>query len=375
MLKSDISLKDDSDLINLTATSLSEPSLLEPEESFAGQTSLYGSITPAPTKQQQQLQLPVLKDILVIPKQRRRPSTIGEFLQEKTSTRFSHKVDKRPSTCGKEGVRHFSTPLPLKIKSLDETVIPVLSPDVSYTDDILNTTFDLGNESSDLSIADTPSLMFGGRFTSPLSVRSFSSPLADLRSKSDVNTDIQLKLSQLSSSEHFGENERQLKRDIIKLQTEINIMKKVKKYRDSGEHDKLIELIDKWKNIAEMASNYMFNQASVKVSRMGGMNEFRKRQKKSKLRKMKYEFDEGMLYRLEEYMESEGFRNLDKYDQNELLDRKAEMEKMSEKIENGDIPLSDDDEEEEDGGDEFTMKDLYKQLGLDYELVFGTDGW
>lgn len=370
-MKSDIELKQNLNLDTLYSNSVNDISFLESEESCIGQETLYGAITPAPTKYDKNTKLPALTETLRIPKQRSRPSTMSDVsTKSSTPKRLNQKVLKRPSTCGKEGIRNFSTPLPLKVKSLADTAIPTLSPDISINDKLTNTTFDNTTASMDFSFEKTP-LLAKLEHTSPIALRSFSSPLADLRLKSTVQPALQIKLSQASPNEYLGENERQLRREIMKLQTEINIMKKVKKYRDSKDSRKLTMLIDKWKKNAEMASNYIYNQASMKVSRMGGMNEFRKRQKKSKLRRMKFEFDESMLYRLEEYMETEEFRSLDKYDQNELRSKKIEMEKMSEKIENGEILISDDDPENEEGSDEFTMKDLYKQLGLDYELVYG----
>lgn len=340
----------------------SENSCSNLEDSYIIQESLYGTISPAPTKHKQTNQLPVLRETLVLPKQRSRSNTFNDI-----STSFlgsNQKILKRPSTCGKEGIRHFSTPLPLKVKSLIETGIPTLSPDSSINEDLINSTFDT-NLSLDLSFEKTP--LGNRKVTSPASVRSFSSPLADMRTKHIaklVGDGLNLPINSSLKTES------ELKREILKLQSEVNIMKKVRKYRKSEEAKSLAGLIDKWMTIAEMASNYVYNQAASKVSRMGGMSEFRKRQKKSKLRKMKFEFDESVLYRLEEYMDTEEFRNLDKYDQEELKSKKEEMEKLSEQIENGEIDLSDTDNEDE-CGDELTMKDLYKQLGLDYDLVYG----
>lgn len=333
------------------------------EESFTGQEILYGTITPAPTKHHVN-PLPALKESLVLPKQRSRSANWSDKSKSPYST--NPKVLKRPSTCGKEGIRNFSTPLPLKVRSLLDTEIPTLSPETSMNEDTANSTFD-SNISLDTCFEETP--LMTKRLTSPVSVRSFSSPLAELRSKSNTKSNVQICLSQSLSTELSEESERDLQLEITKLQHEVNIMKKVKRYRMSEESKSLDRLIDKWRNIAEMASNYIYNQAASKVSRMGGMSEFRKRQKKSKLRKMKFEFDESVLYRLEEYMETEEYKNLDKYDQEELISKKKELKKMSERIENGEFESSGSDTEDEEGN-ELTMKDLYKQLGLDYDLVY-----
>lgn len=346
----------------------SRTTVSEHESSYAAQQELYGEIRSAPTKHTVDTQLPKISEKLVFPKQRKRPNSMDTIRTPKYSPKL-----KRPSTCGKEGVRNFSTPTPLKVKLID-TQIPLLSPNAEsghdeHTD--VNTSLDSVNLSFDSSL-DTPTVN-RNRVTSPLSVRSFSTPLLDLRSNDEKKTQVQIKLNQISAKENLEEKERQLRRDILKYQNEVNTMKQVKKYRASQESDKLEDLIVKWRDIAERASNYMLNEAKLKIDRMGGVDEFRKRQKKSKLRKMKFEFDENLLYRIEEYMESEEYKNLDTYDQEEIKSKRREMQAMSEKLERGEIPLGNEDQESEDDNEsnEFTMKDLYKQLKLDYRLVYG----
>lgn len=358
------------------AFSESNKSLLDDEQSYIGQQDLYGLIRPSPIKHDNsRVLLPKIEGELVLPKQRKRSHSYSKLLESKSQPQSKldyHKM-KRPSTCGKEGIRNFSTPLPLKIKSLEETSIPSLTPEGFSINDDDNTTSNSANISTDLSASfETPILQNKSKFTSPLSVRSFSTPLADLRSKSNAKTAVQVKLNQLSSKEYYEETERQLKRDILKYQKEIDTMKKIKKYRNSRESQKLEALIDKWRAIAEMGSNYIFNEARMKINRMGGMKKFKEKQKKSKIRKMKFEFDESLLYRIEEYIETEEFKNLDTYEKEEVLSKKKELEEMSEKLERGEFP---DNEEEDDDSDtnennELTMEELYKQLGLDYKLVY-----
>lgn len=367
--------------------------LLESEETFAKQQYLYGEINPSPMKHEIHEDIPKLNTKLTFPKQRKRSNTM-EAKYYKISDKENlgvRKSMKRPSTCGKEGIRHFSTPLPLRV-SLQDTNIPQLSPntnitnkltDLSRNDDDDSTEIDESNlsiNSTDSNSSINLSFMTPNsiNFTSPLSVRSFSTPLADIREKNKLKMSVQLKLNQLSKDECNNESKRQIQREILKLRTEVEVMKKVKKYRDSKESEKMDQLIEKWRNIAQMASNYMLNEARYKVERMGGLSEFRNKQKKAKLRKMKFEFDESLLYRIEEYMESEEYKNLDKYEKEEIISRKNELEKMSEMIENGRYPGAndDDDNNDNDGDDdketdeEFTMEDLYKQLKLDYDLVY-----
>jgi hypothetical protein len=365
-------------------------SCADPEASLIIQQELYGEIKPAPTKHDQaHLKLPKLDTVLTFPKQRKRSNSIeAQFYQsdDKENTRL--RVAKRPSTCGKEGMRHFSTPLPIKTESLMDTSIPCLSPTLQNEHSFLDGDSTITSlESTDNSSAnstsnlgsDTPHIT-KSKFTSPLSVRSFSTPMSVVRDNGllkklkqfDPKTPIQTKLKQATHIDNTQAKIRQLKRDIATYQTEIGTMKTVKKYRATGESEKLDVLIEKWRDVAQMASNYMLNEARNKISQMGGIETFRERQKKSKQRQMKFEFDDSMLYRIEEYMETEEYQDLGKYEKDEILSKKREIEEMREKLENGDFPVADSQSDEDGNGDEeFSMKDLYRQMKVDYNLVYG----
>ncbi|KAG0676330.1 hypothetical protein C6P42_001308 [Pichia californica] len=363
----DISLNPSSDETTLNTSeylSTTNNSILDSEQSFVAQQNLYGSIKPSPTKLEHNvLELPKLQEKLTLPKQRKRTNSMDATYYKIGGDNLNNieRGNKRPSTCGKEGLRNFSTPLPQKIESINDYDIPYLTPDISSTVDDTRS-----------SLFDTP-VTNNTKLSSPLSVRVFSTPLADLRSSSTVKTAVQIKLNQLSSKEYNDEYERQLQRDILKYQSEINKMKKIKKYRDSKEDQKLDQLIEKWRDIAEKGSNFLFNEAKLKIERMGGIEEFRKKQKRSKLRKMKFEFDESLLYKIEEYMESDEYKNIEGYEKEEIISRKKELEKISEQIENGQIPRENNQNDDSSSeNDEFTMEELYKQLGLDYKIVYGS---
>ena len=369
-LNTSINLTLDESSVNISGLlSDSTNSILDPEQSFTRQQDLYGSIRPSPMKSEKKaIDLPKLNGKLVLPKQRKRSNSMDARSEKPGNKTRDLKMRQlqRPSTCGKENLRNFSTPLPLKVGSLHDTPFPTLTPDTPKYVDLVNNNDNDNNNTSLNSIEQTPPIS-NSKVTSPISVRCFSTPLADIRSGSTVKTAVQIKLHQLSSDKYLEEQERQLQREILKYQSEINLMKKLKKYRETNDTEKLDRLIDKWRDIAAKGSNYLYNEAKLKISRMGGLEEFRNKQKKTKLRKMKFEYDESLLYRIEEYMESEEYKNLDNYEKEEVVSRKKEIEEMSEKIENGDF-LSDDNDDDE--GDEFTMKELYKQLGLDYNLVY-----
>lgn len=364
-------------------------SLKDTETSRTVQEQLYGEIQPAPMKQEQsRLTLPKLDSKLVFPKQRKRSASIdARFYHSEDKENDRLRVAKRPSTCGKEGIRHFSSPLPFKV-NLKNYSIPNLSPRYDHCENIESsansTLFTIGTDTSSANSTNNSSFQLNSpiiaksEFTSPLSTRNFSTPMSVVRDNGllktmkqfDPKTPIQTKLKQATKKDSPQIKIRQVKREIFNLQREIEVMKRVKKYRNSSENEKLDESILKWRDIAQMASNYMLNEARNKISQMGGIDSFKERQKKAKQRKMKFEFDDSMLYKIEDYMETEEYKELGKYEKEEILSKKRELEEMSEKLENGEFPVDESEDELGDNNDEFSMKDLYKQLKLDYNLVY-----
>lgn len=152
----------------------------------------------------------------------------------------------------------------------------------------------------------------------------------------------------------------ELKCQIMRLKADVELLTKVKKYRTSSKMDSLIE---KWRENGRMAASHLFNDAKIKVERMGGMEEFQLRQKREKKRQRQFEFDESKIYELEEFMESEEYEALDKYDKKDVQDQKCQLEEMRCALE-----LSE--SEEELGPSEFTMKTLFDQMKMNMDLFF-----
>ncbi|ODV84188.1 hypothetical protein CANARDRAFT_190275, partial [[Candida] arabinofermentans NRRL YB-2248] len=156
--------------------------------------------------------------------------------------------------------------------------------------------------------------------------------------------------------------------EILKFEAKLATLKKGVIYLEEQNETKLQRLKVKWQEIARKASNYFLNEAKTKIERMGGIEVYREQKKKSKLRKMKFEFDQNLLYSIEDYIESDEYKDLGKYEKEEILQRKKEIEDMSNDIENGKVSL--DDGEDENLANEFDMNELCKQLNVDYELIW-----
>ena len=126
-----------------------------------------------------------------------------------------------------------------------------------------------------------------------------------------------------------------------------------------NEERKVVELITKWKNICQMASNYLYNDFSIKIERIGGYKKFQIREWE-KLKESKSYGVEEMENNFEIYVESDEFKMLSGLEQQEVIDNFNDFLKTH-KPPDKDVP---------EFTDEFTMRDLYKLLHLDYSLVY-----
>lgn len=164
-------------------------------------------------------------------------------------------------------------------------------------------------------------------------------------------------------NKHRSKSLIEVRQQSCKLENEITVMKRVTKIRENKKIEKLDRLILKWRETAQMCTHYLMNEANKKIDQMGGIIEYRKREKQTKKTKMKLNFDDDKIHQLESFMQSEEYKNLDNYDKKEILRQKQQIEEMSNKI--------DDDPDNNDFSNLFTMKELCTQLKQDYQLIWG----
>lgn len=198
------------------------------------------------------------------------------------------------------------------------------------------------------------------------SSRSFSSPLQ--LGKSDVTTstpgeDSKKTLIELRREESAIDNE------LRKLKKKIETLKRAKVILNKKDSQNNEELIDKWRDAAQRASNYLLNAAIEKINKSGGKREFERREKEKLKSSLEFSLDNSFQERIAEITNSEEFEAQSEEDKERILqDLEEEADKSMRQLEK-DIDANDDNDEDNDA-DEFTMKDLYKKLKLDYKLVY-----
>ncbi|EMG48559.1 hypothetical protein G210_0857, partial [Candida maltosa Xu316] len=161
-----------------------------------------------------------------------------------------------------------------------------------------------------------------------------------------------------------------VKRTNLTSKKEINLDKQIKYWkirRDTltktvkyvQEQQKIEFLIEKYKNIAQMASNYVFNEYCTKFAKMGGYKVWQHQQWESKKRSTFNDDELESTYTA--YLESEEFAQLSEFEKKEIQ-LQFEMYLDNEEKETAPPEFE----------DEFTMKELYKILKLNYQLVYET---
>ncbi|CAK9437252.1 uncharacterized protein LODBEIA_P16300 [Lodderomyces beijingensis] len=133
-----------------------------------------------------------------------------------------------------------------------------------------------------------------------------------------------------------------------------------KAVRYTKEESRIQNLIQYWREVAQKASTYIYNEQSTKFARMGG---FKHWQTEQWLQQQESERDRILETYHDLQMET---KHLDPDCQGEIMTEFQEQ-----------YGLDEDGEFVEDLGDvvpvfsdDFQMRDLYRILGLDYDLVF-----
>ncbi|MCP8718132.1 MAG: hypothetical protein M5F18_02415 [Asgard group archaeon] len=132
-----------------------------------------------------------------------------------------------------------------------------------------------------------------------------------------------------------------------------------KALRYTRERNTVELLIEKYTTVAQMASNYLFNEYSIKFAKLGGYKEWQIKQWQIQQEQLS-SFDDDLQNVYLKYFDSEEFVQLSEFEKKEIkLNYQSRFEETKEK----DPP---------EFTDEFTMGDLYKILNLDYDLVFSS---
>ncbi|CCK71564.1 Mei5p KNAG_0H01500 [Huiozyma naganishii CBS 8797] len=130
-------------------------------------------------------------------------------------------------------------------------------------------------------------------------------------------------------------------------------------------------LIDKWRAIAQGAVSYLLNSVLGKIDRLGGYEEFRRKELEREKRQLEYRLDNGFEDEMESVLESEEFNGLPedlKEEYRETLDgKKSEFEQYKTKqFAQLDAQL----DQVSKSSQQMDMREMCKRLNVDYSLVF-----
>ena len=152
-----------------------------------------------------------------------------------------------------------------------------------------------------------------------------------------------------------SEYENKLDQQISHWKTYRDTLTKALRY--IKERGAVEQLIEKYTMAAEMASNYLYNDYSIKFSKIGGYRAWQIKQWERQQERLSG-FNEELQNSYLEYFESDEFSQLSELEQKHI---KLEFKSKFEEIDKQEPPEFTND---------FTMVDLYKILNLDYNLVY-----
>ncbi|KAH3672837.1 hypothetical protein WICMUC_004059 [Wickerhamomyces mucosus] len=210
--------------------------------------------------------------------------------------------------------------------------------------------------------------------TPPRSLRSYESineksPINETTLSNSVAEKIQVQANIQKAAIELRREENSLDSQLRTLRTRLQTVKAAKKIIFNNEIEKTSRLIDKWRDVTQKASNYLLNSALEKVNKQGGKKEFVKREKEGLRETMEYSVDSSFQDKYQEVTQSYEFKVMDEKDRNKWLEsleiqQQKEMEDIDKSL---DLELGNDDENDD---DDFTMRDLYKRLKMNYKLVY-----
>ncbi|SMN22167.1 similar to Saccharomyces cerevisiae YPL121C MEI5 Meiosis specific protein involved in DMC1-dependent meiotic recombination, forms heterodimer with Sae3p [Maudiozyma saulgeensis] len=153
------------------------------------------------------------------------------------------------------------------------------------------------------------------------------------------------------------------RKEITNLSEAINIMKKYDKEL------KLDELIMKWRNVCQSSMSYLFNATLFKIDKLGGYEEFIRKEIEAEKAKLEYQLDDSVEEEISGILESDEFQALPPDDQEEYKIKFEEKREEVEKVKQNALKVLDD-KLILAQNKEITMEELTKRLKVDYNLVY-----
>ncbi|ODQ56873.1 hypothetical protein WICANDRAFT_65755 [Wickerhamomyces anomalus NRRL Y-366-8] len=248
-----------------------------------------------------------------------------------------------------------------RIPSLNEISKPELSPpslNLSYRsfEEKESPTTAPSSSSKDQIVANTASA----------ATRNFSSPIRlDQNAITSTPDDPKKLMMSLRRQENSVDSE------LVKARKKLETLRRAKVILSKKDAKNNEELIDKWRDAAQRASNYLLNASVEKINKAGGKKEYERREREKLRDNLEFTMDTSFQERISEVTRSEEYEALPEDEQERILqDLEEEAEKSMRQLEKDLDAKNKHDDDNDDNDDEFTMKDLYKRLKLDYKLVF-----
>ncbi|OWB56877.1 hypothetical protein B5S28_g2792 [[Candida] boidinii] len=344
------------------------------------QELLYGKVMPTPSKQKEPASLPPLHSTLHIPKKRSTSSSSDANRIFSTPQKTVENSQNRRITPSKS--RNFTSPvMGRRVISITDSPIPNLSPATDSIDKSEYNSINKDDRGEVDRLNSASKVIQMPKFSSPTTVRNFSSPSTSVSSTPFAESHPHLvcrgPLTPLDFGKEYdtsiveeSDEFKFLTKTIRQLEAKIQVTRNALMILTSDSDTRLRGLVEKWRDAAQMSASYLHNEALKRISRMGGLDIYRANQRESELKKLKDQFDLYFLDNADEYMHSTEFENMPEPDRIEFILRKEEMVKeMSKKLEEQSQLIADDEKSQ----DEYTMWEFIDQLNKDYYLIYPMD--
>lgn len=175
-----------------------------------------------------------------------------------------------------------------------------------------------------------------------------------------------IKLNSNESRIHNNELMKEIancNKNIVQLQQGIKLLESYKS------EEKNLILIDKWRGVCQSGMSYMLNSTLIKIDKLGGYEEMRRKEIDAEKRKIEYQLDDRLRYQMDEVTESDDFRLLSVEDQLEYKERMEEKLLETEALKEKQFAKLDQ-QLLETANHEMSMNELAKRLKIEFRLVF-----
>ncbi|AAS51644.1 ADL276Wp [Eremothecium gossypii ATCC 10895] len=164
--------------------------------------------------------------------------------------------------------------------------------------------------------------------------------------------------------------ERALDAELRQRATQETLLRRAVKIAESYEQLRQNDsLIEKWRGVCQAAMAYILNSMMLKIGRMGGYKEFKRKEVERMKRQVEYQTNDGVEDQIAELLESDEFLRLPLDEQEEIRERMQERREEAERARERELAKLDA-ELAATEGEEMTMEELATRLKVDYNMVY-----